>query len=77
MAKIKLGSDLIRTNVFLSRDERTELIRIGKEQKLSAAEVLRRILDKALDLTTGNPWVAPSVFTNRPVKLRGATNQQA
>jgi len=71
----KLGADLIRTNVFLSRAERTELARIGKQQKLSAAEVLRRILDSYLDLTTGNPWTPESVFTNRPVALRGAALQ--
>ena len=73
----KQGSDLVRTNVFLSRQERGELARIGRRRKLSAAEVLRRILDAYLDLTTGNPWTPPSAFKNRPLSLRGERKASA
>jgi hypothetical protein len=39
---------MIRTNIFLSRIEKAELARIGRQKKISAAEVLRQIIDHAL-----------------------------
>ena len=43
-------TSLVRTNMFLSKEERTGLARIGRREKVSAAEVLRRIIDQALGI---------------------------
>jgi hypothetical protein len=73
----KAETELVRTNIFLSRQERAELARVGKKQNLSAAEVLRRILDVSLGLTSGNSWTPVSAFKNRPISLRGARTAKA
>jgi hypothetical protein len=43
-------TSLIRTNIFLSKEEKTELARVGRQKKISAAEVLRQIIDHALGI---------------------------
>jgi hypothetical protein len=44
----KLSQPLIRTNIFLSAFQRDELKARAAAQDISAAEMARRILDKAL-----------------------------
>jgi hypothetical protein len=44
----KLSQPLIRTNVFLSAEQRDTLKELAAAQDISAAELTRRILDKGL-----------------------------
>jgi hypothetical protein len=55
---------LIRTNFFISKAERQGLTRAAHRQGLSAAGLLRRILDAYLGIKP-EP-VAPVVFKNQP-----------
>jgi hypothetical protein len=43
-----LSQPLIRTNIFLSKDQRDSLKSLAAAQDISAAELARRILDKGL-----------------------------
>lgn len=43
-----LSQPLIRTNLFLSQDQRKSLKALAAAQDISAAELARRILDKGL-----------------------------
>jgi len=43
-----LSQPLIRTNIFLSKDQRDALKSLAAAQDISAAELARRILDKGL-----------------------------
>jgi hypothetical protein len=43
-----LSQPLIRTNLFLSKDQRDTLFALAAAQDISAAELARRILDKGL-----------------------------
>ena len=45
---------LIRTNVFLSARQRAELKKIGKKRGVSAATVLRDLIDGALGTGKAN-----------------------
>ena len=53
---------MIRSNVFLSKAEKLELARIGRQKKISAAEVLRQILDHALGTAPKQPEINLSVL---------------
>jgi hypothetical protein len=44
----KLSQPLIRTNLFLSAEQRNTLKELAAAQDISAAELARRILDKGL-----------------------------
>ena len=54
-------NSLIRTNVFLSNQEKLSLKKLGQQLDISASELLRRIVDKALGIE-----IAP-VKINLPV----------
>ena len=54
-------NSLIRTNVFLSKQEKLALKKLGQQLNISASELLRRIVDKALGIE-----IAP-VKINLPV----------
>jgi hypothetical protein len=54
-------NSLIRTNVFLSKQEKLALKKLGQQSNISASELLRRIVDKALGIE-----IAP-VEINLPV----------
>lgn len=43
-------NSLIRTNVFLSNQEKLSLKKLGQQLDISASELLRRIVDKALGI---------------------------
>jgi hypothetical protein len=43
-----LSKPLVRTNVYLSESQREALFTLAKEQDISAAELLRRFLEKDL-----------------------------
>jgi hypothetical protein len=57
-------SDLIRTDLFLSEAERNGLKKIAREQKISFAELTRRVLDAYLGIPA-TP-VEPIRFRNQP-----------
>jgi hypothetical protein len=42
----------VRSNVFLSVDQKSALSKIARRRKISAASVLREILDKGLSLVS-------------------------
>jgi hypothetical protein len=54
-------NSLIRTNVFLSKQEKLALKKLGQQLNISASELLRRIVDKAFGIE-----IAP-VKINLPV----------
>lgn len=49
MYNIHIGGTMKRINFYLSDREIQYLKKIGKEQGLSASDILRRILDKEID----------------------------
>ncbi len=51
---------LIRTNIFLSREEKVALAKIAKRQGISAALLTRRILDAFLGIP--QPKLEPIKF---------------
>lgn len=44
----KLSQPLVRTDVYLSAEQRDTLRELGRQQDRSMAEVIRRVLDKHL-----------------------------
>jgi len=46
----KQGAELVRTNVFLSAAERNGFKRLARRQNISAAALIRRVLDAFLGI---------------------------
>jgi predicted DNA-binding ribbon-helix-helix protein len=47
-----LSQPLIRTNIFMSEFQRNTLKELARQQDISAAELVRRILDRGLKRMT-------------------------
>lgn len=57
---------LVRTNLYLSRQERVALKRLGKKHGVSAAFVTRAIIDRALGIGDPKPEFK---FADTPVTV--------
>jgi hypothetical protein len=57
-----MSQSKIRTNVYLSKIQNNALKQIGKEHRIPAAEVLRRILDSYLALAPTGQWTPGCAF---------------
>jgi hypothetical protein len=44
----KLSQPLVRTDVYLSAEQRDAMKELGRQQDISMAELIRRVLDKYL-----------------------------
>jgi hypothetical protein len=60
-------SELIRTNMFLSADERDGLKKLAHKRKVSAAALVRQVLDAFLGIPAALP--EPVVSKSKPPAL--------
>ena len=58
------SKSLIRTNIFLSAVEREKFAKLAKQQKTSAASIIRAVLDAYLGIKPEHP--AEIIFKNQP-----------